>query len=127
MAIEAAIREMLLNDPLGNVPTYPVVLGTRNQSTELPAYTYEVQNVERSAVSGHWQADVEVRSIADGVDEALNLNGYAEYALILGTYDSTVITAILNNGRTVDPPNVGEGDEREPAEAVLRLTIHYKE
>jgi hypothetical protein len=127
MAIEAAVREMLLNDPLGLVSLYLVALGTRNQSTGLPSYTYEVQNVERSAVSGHWQADVEIRSIADSVDDALALNGYAESALVLGTYDGTVITAILNNGRTVDPPNVGEGDEREPAEAVLRLTIHYKD
>lgn len=127
MSIEQAIRDMMLADPFGNVSNYPIALGARAQDTALPAYTYEVQNIERADISGQWQANLEIRSIADDVDTALTLHGYLLSVVVPGTYTSIPITAAMFNGRTVDAPVVGEGDEREPAEVVASWTIIYTE
>jgi hypothetical protein len=127
MSIEQSIRDMLLADPLANVSSYPISLGLRAQETALPAYTYEIRTVERADISGQWQADLEIRSIAETVDEALTLHGYLMPVVVPGTYTGIPITAAMFNGRTVDPPTVGEGDEREPAEVVASFTIIYTE
>jgi len=127
MSIEQAIRDMLNADPFGNVPSYSVSLGARAQGGVLPSYTYEVQNIERATISGQWQANLEIRSIAESVAEALSLHGFLLSAVTTGTFNSIPITATMFNGRTVDPPVVGEGDEREPAEVVASWTIIYTE
>lgn len=127
MSIEQAIRDMLYANPLNFVSDYPVSLGARVQGGVLPAYTYEVQNIERADISGQWQANLEIRSIADSVAEALTLHGFLLPVVTIGTFNSIPITAAMFNGRTVDAPIVGEGDEREPAEVVASWTIIYTE
>lgn len=127
MSIEQSVRDMLLADPFLNVGNYPISLGARAQDTALPAYTYEVRTVERADISGQWQAELEIRSIAESVDEALTLHGYLVPVVVPGTYTGIPITAAMFNGRTVEAPTVGEGDEREPAEVVASWTIIYTE
>ena len=124
-SIESSIRSMLMNDPFGNVPNFAVSLGARVQGGVLPAYTYEVQNVERADIQGQWSADLEIRCIAETVDDSLLLFDYLVPVVIPGTYDGIPITAAILNGRTIDAPIVGEGDEREPAELSARWQIIY--
>lgn len=127
MSIEQSVRDMLLADPFGNIGNYPVSLGARAQDTALPAYTYEIRTVERADIFGQWQAELEIRSIAESVDEALTLHGHLVPVVVPGTYTGIPITAAMFNGRTVEAPTVGEGDEREPAEVVASWTIIYTE
>lgn len=127
MSIEQSVRDMLLADPFLNVGNYPISLGARAQDTALPAYTYEIRTVERADISGQWQAELEIRSIAESVDEALTLHGYLVPVVVPGTFTGIPITAAMFNGRTVEAPTVGEGDEREPAEVVASWTIIYTE
>lgn len=127
MSIESSIRNMLVGNPLNPTAQYPVSLGARAQETTLPAYTFEVRNVQRADIVGQWQADLEFRCIADSVEDALTLHDYLVPVVLPGTYLGIPITAAMYDGRSVDPPTVGEGDEREPAEVVANFTIIYTE
>lgn len=127
MNVELAIKSMFYANPLNAINAYVMTLGARPQDSALPAYTYEVQNLERADISGQWQAELEVRSIAESVGDALQLHADLMAAVALGTWNGITFTAIMFDGRTIDPPTVGEGDEREPAEVVARFTIIYTE
>lgn len=128
MNIEASIAYILAND--FNTADYPSSLGSRYQSGLLPAYTYEISNMERADLKGQWVCDLEIRVIDENVANALALYSYLLTAIGPGNYSligGVTITSAIHLGRTVDPPTVGEGDEREPAEVVARWSIIFTE
>lgn len=128
MNIELAIADILASDP--NTLEYPSSLGSRYQSGTLPAYTYEISNMERADLKGQWVCDLEIRCIDFSLGNAMALYSYLPAAIVPGTYPllgGTTITSAIHQGRTVEPPTVGEGDEREPAEVVARWSIIFTE
>jgi hypothetical protein len=124
MSIEKAVYDMLFNG-LG----YKTSMGGTAPTSDpaLPKLTFEVTNVERADLSGQWQAELEVRVIANDVDSALLAYVDLPPTVVPGTYAGIPITSAIHTGRVIEPPEVGEGSERGPTELVARWNIIYTE
>lgn len=130
MSIEQAIRSMLTaGTTVSLVPDARVTCGYRLQDTALPAITYEVQSVELASCgsSPTRMAEVEVRCIADLAVDALAIAAQVRDAAVKGTYGTFSVDAVVYWGHSLDEPGSGEGDEQQPAEAVSRFTVYYRE
>jgi hypothetical protein len=123
MSIEKAVYDMLFG--IG----YPTAMGGTAPvgNTTLPKFTFEVTNVERADLSGQWQAELEVRVIANDVDSALFAYADLPPTVVPGTYAGIPISSAIHTGRVIEPPEVGEGSERGPTELVARWNIIYTE
>jgi hypothetical protein len=130
VSIEQAIRTMLTaGNTVSLVPDARVTCGYRLQDTVLPAITYEVQSVELAScgASPTRMAEVEVRSIADLAVDALAIAAQVRSAAVPGTYSTFSLDAVVYVGHSLEEPGSGEGDEQQPAEAVSRFTVYYRE
>lgn len=130
MSIEQAVRTMLTaGSTISLVPDVRVTCGYRLQDTVLPAITYQINGVELGScgTSPTRIAEVEVRAIADLAVDALAIAEQVRIAAVPGTYSTFNFDAVVYAGHSLDEPGSGEGDEQQPAEAVSRFTVYYRE
>ena len=128
MSVESAVRAMLA-DTVGvvYVPDARVTHGYRLQDSILPAITFELAPVENTTLgSGFYSVELTARAIAETTIEAIDIGeGQIRAAIRTGSWDGVSFSAAIYLGMVVEPPNVGEGDESEPAEAVVTATLHF--
>lgn len=106
-----------------------VSVGARLQSTTLPALVIDLTEGSAAALPSTtrnlYQYSLSMSSVADTMLAAQSLSDAAVALVMTG--------ALINGGcayepvyAVIEPPNVGEGDEVEPAIVTATMTIMYR-
>ena len=102
-----------------------VSVGSRLQSTELPALVVEIPSGQTVAIgNGLATYDVIVRAVAETMLDAQSLSAAAVSAIKSSA--ATASKAVVENQfAAIEEPVVGEGDEIEPAICTAFMTVYY--
>ena len=107
-----------------------VSVGSRLQSTDLPAIVVEIPSGESACIAGPSGTDcdmyqVTIRAIALTMSEAQSVAA-AAVSRMKSQSDSSGSVAYENSFASLQEPVVGEGDEMEPAICTSSMTVLYK-
>lgn len=129
MSLESAVRTMLTTGTtLSNagVSDANVTHGYRQQSTTIPAITFELERPEVLTIADDMRrVSVEIRVIAETTNAALTIKEIVKPLCVAGLYDGTTFKAVQWLEYTVEPSVTSEGDENEPAQLVCYVDIIY--
>jgi hypothetical protein len=126
--IEESIRTMLITGSTlsaAGVPDDRVTHGYRLQETDLPAVTFEVTGTADADTGGLNSSNVSFNIVASTTLAAGDLVATLKSRLVVGTFNSNNVDAIVILDETVNPPAVGFGDEQEPATATVNTVIYW--
>ena len=102
-----------------------VSVGSRLQSTDLPAIVVEIPSGQYAAIGTSLSTyEVIVRAVAETMIDAQSLSA-AAVAAIKSSAATASKAVVENQFATIDEPIVGEGDEMEPAICTASLTVYY--
>lgn len=106
-----------------------ITYGNRNQSGTLPAISFKIISNETMTIGATplRKAVVEITTTAATSEEADDIGDDVEAALVTGTYETIVFSAILNMNSVLQEPENGEGEENEPFLNITTIDIYYKE
>lgn len=130
MSIESAARAMLISgSTISLVPDSRVTHGYRLQESALPAITFELSETELITVgSAPLRATtMQINCVAESTLDAIAIGAQVRSACVPGTFDSIVFHAVAEQGFSVDPATVADGDEAQPAVFNLTFRITFQE
>lgn len=129
MSLESSVRAMLTTGTtLSNagVSDANITHGYRQQSTALPAITFELTQPQVLTIGDDLRrTTAEIRVIAETTNGALSIKDVVKPLCVAGLYDSLQFKAVQWLEYTVEPSVTAEGDENQPAQIVCYVDITY--